>query len=144
MPYTRNQIEGILTKRLHGFLVRANMIAGAPNEHLADPIGWALRLLGYNTASLDDVTDADLLPVPAAHIDALLDLAELRTAESILLNLDAVDITAGPVSTDWSDLRVDLLKFLPAKRGNVSAMWGDLLATPLDGDAPRSVRLKAL
>lgn len=144
MAYTRNQVEGVLTKRLSGFLARANMAASAPNAHLTDPIGWALRLLGYSTAALDAVTDADLLPVTSVHIDALLDLAELRTAESILLNLDAVDITAGPVKTEWSDLRVDLLKFLPAKRGNVSAMWGDLLETPLDGDAPRSVRLVAL
>ena len=144
MPYTRAQIEGVLTNRVGKFLARADMAASAPNPALTDPLGWALRMLGYTPAALDNVTDADLLPVTAAHIDALLDLAELRTAESILLSLDLVNITAGPVRTEWGALRSDLLKFLPTKRGNVSAMWGDLLTVPLDGDAPRSVRLKAL
>lgn len=145
MAVTRGDVEFVLTKRLAGFLARAEMsVASGANDHFTDPIGWALRQLGYSTASLMAVTDGDLAPVTAAHIDALLDLAELRTAESMLLNLDKVDVQAGPVKTEWSDLRVDLLKYLPAKRSNVAAMWGDLLSVPLDGQALRPVRLRAL
>jgi hypothetical protein len=145
MAITRSDVEFLLTKRLGGYLGRAEMSVGAgENPHLTDPIGWALRQLGYSQASLVAVTNSDLSPVAAAHVDALLDLAELRTVESMLTNLDEVSVAAGPVKVEWSDLRKDLLALLPKKRSAVSAMWGHLLATPLDGEAPRSVRLRAL
>ncbi len=146
MAITRAEVEFLLEKRLGRYLSRAQMAvtAGQENPHLVDPLGWALRQLGYSPASLVTITNSDLAAVAAAHVDALLDLAELRTVESMLTNLSDVNVTAGPVSTDWSNLRTDLLKLAPAKRSNVAAMWGHLLATPLDGAAPRSVRLKAL
>ncbi|RIK41607.1 MAG: hypothetical protein DCC55_11360 [Chloroflexi bacterium] len=146
MSATRSDVEFILTKRLAGYLGRAEMAvpAGDENEHLTDPIGWALRQLGYSPASLIAIGDVDVAAVAAAHIDALLDLAELRTMESMLTNLDDVSVKGGPVEARWGELRADLLKALPKKRSDVAAMWGHLLATPLDGDAPRSVRLRAI
>lgn len=146
MTVTRTQVEYIITKRLGGYLARAEMTGetGEDNEYLADPIGWAMRLLGYSPASIITVTDDDLADVASGHTDALLDLAELRTIESMITNLDDVNITAGPVRSEWTALRTDLMKQLIAKRSAVSAMWGHLLSTPLDGDAAKSVRLIAL
>lgn len=143
---TRPDVDHVLQRRLAGYLKRAEMESDAPgdNEHLTDPLGWAMRLLGYSPALLADVTDDDLATVSMAHIDALLDLAELRTMESIVTNLDDVNITTGPIKTEWSALRSDLLKLLPERRKIVQAMWGHLLEVPLDGDAPTAVRLVAV
>lgn len=144
MP-TRNEVETVVQRRLAGFLRRAKMTT-APhedNEHLADPIGWALRRLGYAPASLATITDDDLAGLVAGHIDALLDLAELRAIESMITNLDNVSTQTGPVRSEWDNLRKDLLAYWQVRRPLVAAMWGHLLAIPLD-EPVKMVRMRAL
>ena len=115
-------VEAVVVKRVGAFMTKAKMpTTGTPNPALADPILWALRALGYSPASIASVTDADLATVATAHVDALLDLTEMRTLESIQTNITAVNTTAGPVSEAWGQLRSDLEKIVPRKRANVAA-----------------------
>lgn len=138
-------VETVIVKRVGAFMTRAGMpVAGTPNPALADPIGWALRTLGYMPASIATVTDGDLAPVVATHTDALLDLAELRTLESVLTNITTVSTTAGPVSESWGQLRTDLLTLIPRKRANVASTYGAILQVALEPDAPAPVRLRSV
>jgi len=138
-------VETVIVKRVGAFMVRAKMsVVGTPNPALADPILWALRMLGYTPASIAAATDGDLASVVATHTDALLDLAELRTLESVLTNIPDVSTTAGPVSQSWGQLRTDLLTLIPRKRANVAAMHEAILQVALDADAPAPVRLRSV
>lgn len=141
----RLAVDGVLTGRVGGVLAEAGMTAaGVPNPHLEDPLSWALRLLGYSPALLATVSDADLALVAAGHVDALLDLAELRALESVLTNLVKVDTKAGPVDEAWASLGDRLATLVPAKRKAVAAMYGGLLVRPLDGTSLRVPVLRAL
>lgn len=144
MPLTRLAVETVLTRRLGSLLDEADLAcASGLNPHLADPIAWALRALGYNVASIVDVTDGDLAAVANAHVDALLDLAELRALESIAGNLTAVDVTVGPVSERRGSLGDRVQKLVDDRRKSAQARWGNVLAQPLqDGGGP--VRLLSL
>ena len=142
---TRAGAETVLTRRLGALLHEAGMAADAGlNVHLADPLAWALRALGYATASLTDVADAELLAVGAAHVDALLDLAELRCLESVAGNLTAVDVTVGPVSERRGALADRVARLLDDRRRTVLARWGPLLSQPLDAATGGPVRLLSL
>ena len=144
MTITRLQVEAVLTKRLGALLDEAEMTAGAGgNPHMIDPIAWALRALGYGTSSLADLTDVDLETVAAAHVDPLLDLAELRTLESIASNLTSVDVTIGPVQERKGMLADRVAKLVLDKRKGVQARWGHVLEQPLE-DTGGPVRLLAL
>lgn len=145
MALTLADVETVVERRVGAFMTKAGMpTAGTPNPALADPIGWALRALGYAPASIAAVTDGDLAAVATAHVDALLDLAELRTLESVLTNITAVSTTAGPVSQSWGQLRTDLLTLIPRKRENAAATHKALLKVALDPDAPQEVRLRSV
>mgnify|MGYP000920921279 FL=1 len=143
MALTRSAVETVVTRRVGSLLEEAGLSAAAPNPHLADPIAWALRGLGYNVASITDVTDADLLPVGAAHVDALLDLAELRALESVAGNLLAVDVEVGPVSEKRSSLGEHVTGLIADRRKGAQARWGSILAQPLE-ETGGPVRLLAL
>ena len=144
MAITRAGVETVLTARTGALLREADMAceAGA-NPHLSDPIAWAMRALGYGVGSLATVTDADLQAVAPHHIDALLDLAELRTLESVGGNLAAVDVTVGPVSERRSSLGPRVDKLIETKRAAVQARWGGVLREPL-AEAGGNVSLLAL
>ena len=144
MTITRLQVEAVIAKRLGALLEEAGMSAGpGPNPHLTDPNASALRALGYAPASLADITDADLATVTAAHLDPLLDLAELRTLESIASNLTVVDVTIGPVSERKGMLADRIAKLVQDKRKSLQARWGNVLEQPLE-DMGGPVRLLAL
>lgn len=94
MTITRANVEAVLIRRV-GKLLTATGLDGTTvdgtNDDLNDPIGKALRRMGRPVSSILAVADVDLAPVEA--IDQLLDLAELRTLESIHTNLDRDDVT---------------------------------------------------
>ena len=108
-------------------------------------IGWAVRMLGYTTASILAPLDAEVSAVADAKVDALLDLAELRTLESILTNLNGVDLTTGPVLERLGQLPDRLAKLIPEKRKTAALQWGKYLAEPLDPTTDkRKTKVRAL
>jgi len=127
MTLTRTQVERILISRC-GRLLTAAGLDGATrtgaNDDLNDPIGSALRALGRSVADLSAVADADLAGVTEAQIDQLLDVAELRTLETIEGNLDQVDITIGPRSERLNQLATQVRAKIDAKRAAVEAAYG--------------------
>src|SRR5690242_14586451 len=98
MSLTRANIETILVKRCGPLMTAAGMattVLGS-NADLNDPIGYAVRKAGGSVTSFVAVADADIAGVDELGYDQLLDLAELRTLETILGNLDDVDLRVGP------------------------------------------------
>lgn len=140
---TRAGAELVLTRRLGALLSEAQMtVEAGPNPHLSDPLAWALRALGYG-AGVTDATDDDLVQVVGAHVDALLDLAELRALQSVAGNLTAVDVTVGPLSERRGALAERVAKLVADRREAVAARWGGILAQPLQ-EAGGPVRLLSL
>ena len=144
MALLRNDVETILTKRVGAFLVAVAMNGVYPNPALSDPMAWALRMLGLTPASYTTVVDSDLVSVSGSMVDALFDLAELRTLESVQQNLTKVTTKAGPVEERLGELGDRLLKLIPEKRKAVAAMHGPLLAYSLGEGDKRPVRIQVL
>jgi hypothetical protein len=78
-------------------------VAGS-NADLDDPLGWALRQLGYTVADITSVTSAEVVSVSTTNLDKFLDFSEYRVLENILGNLDVVDTKLGPRSESLSQL----------------------------------------
>ena len=111
MTLTRANIEAILVQRCGAYMTAAGMvvtIAGS-NANLNDPIGYAVRMCDGTVTDYLTVADADILTVNSTDYDKLLDIAELRTLENILGNLDDVDITVGPRTEKLNQLALNLL-----------------------------------
>lgn len=107
MAITRANAEAILVKRIGALLTEASLdgsTVDGTNVDLNDPIGVALRQLGYSISDITAVADADLASIAETEFNELLDRAELRGLESIEGNLTYVDITAGPRSEKLSQL----------------------------------------
>lgn len=127
MTVTRANIESVLIRRVGRLLTAAGLdgtTINGTNADLNDPISSALRVLNYTVSSIASVTDTDLLPVTDAHINYLLDVAELRTLESILGNLDLVDIRVGPRSESLSQLADQVQKAIERKTRHITRMYG--------------------
>ena len=127
MSLTRANTEQILIRRCGKLLTAAGLdgttVAGN-NADLNDPLGWALRKSGYSVASVAAIADADLAAVSADDTDKLLDLAELRALETILGNLDDVDITLGQRSESLSQLSAQVEKKLTRLQARVEKAYG--------------------
>lgn len=127
MTTTRANIEAVLVRRCGKLLTAAGLdgttIAGT-NGDLNDPIGWAIRQCGGTVATLTSVVDGDVSSVNDADADKLLDLAELRTIETIEGNLDGVDITVGPRSESLNQLSVRVRAKLDSKRAQLQRDYG--------------------
>lgn len=133
MTITSAAVQSVMDDRVGAFLAEARRMTGDPAKpSVPQCIGWAVRQLGFSTATLTGVTDADLLPIPDTKADALLDLAELRTLQSIETNLTAVSSTTGPVSDEWNDLSKRLATIIPRKQATIMAQHGIALDKPLD------------
>lgn len=106
MALTRANVEQVLVKRTGALLEKADLAVTftGSNDDLNDPIGWALRQAGYTVADITAVANSDLSSVTTADTDKLLDLAELRTLETILGNIPAVDVKLGPRAESLSQL----------------------------------------
>ena len=138
-------VKAIIEDRCAALLALAREISGDVLTPDADQaIAWALRVLGYPVASLLQATGDEVQAVVAGHLDALLDLVELRTLESIQTGFTAVTVRAGPVQEDYNHLADRLGKIVAEKRRNVAARHGQWLITPLTGDAPSRATLRAL
>lgn len=107
MSLTRVHCEVVLIKRLGNLLTAAKLdgtTVNGTNQDLNDPLGYALRKLGYSVTEVAAVADADVAQVQADEYDQLFDLAELRCLRSIHGNLARVDLTVGPRSEKYSQL----------------------------------------
>lgn len=137
----RADVLQIIQARVSGFLYEAQRLTG-DTEKPSTPhaLAWAMRKLGYSLDSLIDVSNAELADVTGSKVDALLDLAELRLLEDILLNLTMVTNQAGPVRDDWNDLSKRLREILPVKRSQVASAHG----IDLDGVTRRLARVQAI
>lgn len=102
MP-TRADIEQEMIARAAAQLIAVGMdgsTVDGSNLSLNAPIGWAIRQAGGSVAAPSLVTDTDVATV--TDYDLLLDLAELRTLQSVLGGFTAVDLKAGPVEIKGS------------------------------------------
>lgn len=125
MALTRAQAEAILVRRVGRLLTAASMdgtTVNGTNADLADPLAWAIGQAGGALASRSAVTDADVATV--SDEEQLLDLAELRTLESISGNLALVDVTFGPHSEKLGQLGDRVEKLIARKRKQVAADHG--------------------
>jgi len=124
---TRTQAETVLIARC-GKLMTACGIDGATvngtNASFTDPLAWALRQSGYSPAAFGAVTDTDLAGVQDGDTDKLLDLAEMRALENALGNFDATDISVGPRSESYDQLRAGIEKILTRKQTNIMRLYG--------------------
>jgi|GEM_PF-2298791 len=129
MSLTRANIEAVLVRRCGKLLTAAALdgtTVNGTNADLNDPIGSALRALGYTVASIVAVADSDLSTVGAGHIDQLLDLAELRTLESIQGNNDQVDVRSDDTEKRWAALGTRLEAAIARKRDQIVARYGEV------------------
>lgn len=137
-------VTAVIEDRCSAFLEKARALTGDPAKPGTAPaIGWAVRMLGYATASLTTVTDDEVGVVDAARLDALLDLAELRTLESIQTNLTAVSVTAGPLREEYGTLGDQLAALVTERRNVIGNRYGKWLVEPLT-DAMRRASLRVL
>lgn len=138
-------VKAIVEDRCAALLALAREIAGdALTPDVDQAIAWALRALSYPVASLLQAAGGEVQAVAAGHLDALLDLVELRTLESIQTGFTAVTVKAGPVQEDYNHLADRLDEIITEKRVNVAARHGQWLVVPLTGDAPKRATLRAL
>ncbi len=138
------EVTAGVTDRCSAYLAQARALTGDPAKPgVAPAIGWSVRMLGGTTASLATVTDGEVQDIANGLLDALLDLAELRTLESIQTNLTAVDVTAGPVQQAYSDLAKRLVDIIEQKRKLAQNRWGAYLTQPLT-DAVKRATLRVL
>lgn len=123
---TRADIEQELVSRAEAWLVSAGLAvtyAGA-NADLNAPIGWAIRTAGGSVVAPSLVTSDDVATVPTADYDFFLDLAELRTLQSILANFSGVDKKAGPVELKSSQLGDRIAKRISQLEYWLAAQYG--------------------
>lgn len=145
MSITRIEIEQIIQLRIGRFLSETGMsVQDGVNPWLTDPLRWSLAMLGYVTASFTSVTDSDLAAVVSGHVEALLDLCELRMLESIQTNLASVDVTAGPLQEKRSQLATALAEIITERRKIYGARHGHLLDQSLSDESLRRAVLRAL
>lgn len=143
---TLSDVLAVVDDRVGALLAEARAATGDNSKPSVEAcVGWAVRMLGYSTASIRYAEEAEVQAVATAHVDALLDLAELRTLESVLSNLTQVDLTTGPVSERLGQLPQRLADLIPKKRQIVALQWSKYLAEPLDPTTDkRKTRVKAL
>lgn len=132
MTITRANAETILIRRAGALLTAAGLdgsTGDGTNADLNDPIGWALRQLGYSVASPAIVTDTDVAAVTDSTLDQFLDLAELRvleTAHSAALTL--VDTAAGSLRESLGQMAAGLEKRLERLASRLERLYGVGLA----------------
>lgn len=133
---TRASFEGILIRRQGAALAFAGLDGEShdgANEDLNDPLGCALRKLGYSVSDVGNVTDADLAQVQEDQIDAFLDLAELRTLETILQAASTlVDVTTGPRREAFGQFAQRLERQAEKKRERIEREYGWLAGGGLE------------
>lgn len=118
MAMTRADAESVLIRRCGKMLVAAGLdgtTIDGTNADLADPLGVALRHLGFSPAGLTSVTTADLSSIDASNVVEFLDVASLAAMRAALNNWAEPDQVAG------QDNRQDLGKLRESLRATVKA-----------------------
>lgn len=142
---TLADVQDIVGNRYAALLTLAQAMSGDEfTPSIEQAVAWSLRALGYPVASLRFATDGELANVADAHLDALLDLTELRMLESIQTGLTAVTVKAGPVQEDYNHLADRLADIVNEKRANVAARHGQWLVVSLTGNAPKRAGLRVV
>lgn len=130
MAITRANAEEILVGRVGPLLTAADMdgtysyAVNGSNDDLSDPIGRSIRNLGYTVTDITSISDADVAQVTTAQYDEFLDVAELETLESILGNLDDVDMRVGPRSEKFSQLAAQVERKIKRLSSKVDDLYG--------------------
>lgn len=129
MSLTRANTEFLVVPRVGPLMTAAGMdgttVLGS-NLDLNGPIGRAIRDLGHTVASAILVADADIASVTDAEHNEFLDRVTLHTLETVLGNLDDVDITVGPRSEKLSQLAAQVER----KIARLREALGEDMATP--------------
>lgn len=145
MTVTVAQVTAVVEEqRLNALLTHTRAITGSTVPEIGPCLAWALRMLGYTTASIVDADDDEVAQVADSRIDALLDLVELRMLQSAQTNLTSVTNQTGPVRDDWNDLAKRVGDQVAAKVEAVSAQHGRLLKFPLTANAPQRTVVRAV
>lgn len=129
MGLTRANVETILIKRCGRKMLAASMdgtTSNGTNDDLNDPIGYALRVMGYQVTDIAQVADSDLAGVSVEEYDELFDRAELRTLENIAGNLDFVDISVGPRREALAQLSNQVERAVERLQARINRLYGDL------------------
>jgi len=132
MALTRANAEFLLVAQTGPLLTAAGMattVAGS-NASLNDPIGRAVRNLGYTVGSAVLIGDTDVAQITDAQLDEFLDVATLHVLNAILTNLDDVDITAGPRTEKLSQLAVQVERRAIRLQTTIAQAYGYGLAVP--------------
>jgi hypothetical protein len=132
MALTRATIEAVLIRRCGSLLTALGLdgtTAGGTNADLNDPIGWALRQMGVVLTTALTVADVDVELVASADYDQLLDLAELRTLETLLTHPDLVTVRVDDLQKNWSDLGKRIETAITRKRAQMARDYGTGLGT---------------
>lgn len=128
MSLTRANVESILIRRCGKLLTAADLngtTVDGTNADLNDPLGYAIRKLGYTVTTPTSVADADVALVATSDYDACLDLAELRTLETVLNEvIRLVSVTVGPHREDLSDMAKALEAMIARKRKQIQDEYG--------------------
>lgn len=126
MAVSRANVEYILVARVGPLMVKAGQdgtTVDGTNTDLADPIAWGLQTAGYSVADITNPTTAEV----AAALDDILEvsaLAELRTLENLLGNLDDVDTALGPRDEKFSQLAAQVQRRLDWMAKWVGQLYG--------------------
>jgi hypothetical protein len=127
MTITRANVEEVLIRRCGKLLTAADLDGESyygANKDLNDPIGWALRQMGYSVAAISQVADSDLAAVSDDAVDQFLDMAELRALENIEGNYDDVDISANGRSESLNQLIVQVTKRMDRLQQKIQRVYG--------------------
>ena len=126
MAITRAAAEQILVERNGPLMTAAGMTvtyAGA-NSSLNDTLGRTLYYLEHSVTNILSISDVDMAQVTNAEINEFLDVAEFYVLETILGNLDDVDINAGPRSEKLSQLVTQVESKLERLSRRLSTLYG--------------------
>lgn len=96
MTLTYVEVRRALNRRLGPW----SALADAP-----EAIGYAMRYVGVDPASLESVTDAEIQQVPDAYVNAMMDIAEYRALSTIITNAEDQEMNAAGLQGDPSKLR---------------------------------------
>lgn len=132
MTITRANAEAVLVRRIGRKMTAAGLdgsTANGTNGDLNDPLATALLDMGLTVQDIANVADADLVAVD--NIPELLDRAELRALESVIGNLDAVNISIGPRSESLGQLSDQCEQAVNRLQAKIAAKYGT--AASLEG-----------
>lgn len=127
MALTRAEAEGILIQRCGKMLAAAGLdgtTVDGTNASLTDPLGVALRHLGFSPAGLVTVTTSDLSGISASNVVEFFDVANLAAMRNALNNWTEPDQVAGQDNRqDLGKLRTDLRATVEVEEARLADLY---------------------